>query len=175
MLSTTIFLTNRIITSTEADVPEEPGKTGVCISIVNLKEKSRIRQLEKQVGKEFNQSKIPSGTQVCEQLYHLIDRMENVVVNEEEIMPFLPVIFKKLQWLNNEELIKRFVSVEFNRFLEYYRNAGDLNVDELKEIILLKGKFHLALYEHRPQGWYLTSEIAWTHQRLHQEKRPQNR
>lgn len=110
------------------------GKTGVCISIVNLKEKSRIRQLEKQVGKEFNQSKIPSGTQVCEkQLYHLIDRMENVVVNEEEIMPFLPVIFKKLQWLSNEELIKRFVSVEFNRFLEYYRNAGDLNVDESRE------------------------------------------
>lgn len=110
------------------------GKTGTCISIVNLKEKSRIRQLEKQVGKEFNQAKIPSGNQVCEkQLYHLIDRMENVVVNEEEIMAFLPVIFKKLQWLSSEELIKRFVSVEFNRFLEYYRNAEDLNVDESRE------------------------------------------
>ncbi|MBK7174691.1 MAG: DEAD/DEAH box helicase [Bacteroidales bacterium] len=110
------------------------GKSGTCISIVNLKEKSRIRQLEKQVGKEFNQAKIPSGTQVCEkQLYHLIDRMENVVVNEEEIMAFLPVIFKKLQWLSSEELIKRFVSVEFNRFLEYYRNADDLNVDESRE------------------------------------------
>ncbi|NVO20017.1 MAG: DEAD/DEAH box helicase [Bacteroidetes bacterium] len=110
------------------------GKSGTCISIVNLKEKSRIRQLEKQVGKEFNQAKIPSGTQVCEkQLYYLIDRMENVVVNEEEIMPFLPVIFKKLQWLSSEELIKRFVSVEFNRFLDYYREASDLNVDESRE------------------------------------------
>lgn len=110
------------------------GKTGTCISIVNLKEKSRIRQLEKQVGKEFNQAKIPSGNQVCEkQLYHLIDRMENVVVNEEEIMAFLPVIFKKLQWLSSEELIKRFVSVEFNRFLDYYREAEDLNVDENRE------------------------------------------
>jgi len=110
------------------------GKTGTCISIVNLKEKSRIRQLEKQVGKEFNQSKIPSGAQVCEkQLYYLINRMENVEVNDEEIMPFLPVIFKKLQWLSSEELIKRFVSVEFNRFLDYYRDAEDLNVDESRE------------------------------------------
>jgi ATP-dependent RNA helicase DeaD len=110
------------------------GKTGICISIVNLKEKSRIRQLEKQVGKEFNQAKIPSGKQVCEkQLYHLINRMENVEVNEEEIMPFLPVIFKKLQWLSNEDVIKRFVSVEFNRFLDYYRDAEDMNVDEHHE------------------------------------------
>lgn len=110
------------------------GKSGTCVSIVNLKEKSRIRQLEKQVGKEFNQAKIPSGQQVCEkQLYHLIDRMENVSVNEEEIMSFLPVIFKKLQWLSSEELIKRFVSVEFNRFLDYYRDAEDLNVDESRE------------------------------------------
>jgi ATP-dependent RNA helicase DeaD len=110
------------------------GKTGTCISIVNLKEKSRIRQLEKQVGKEFNQAKIPSGTQVCEkQLYHLIDRMENVVVNDDEIDAFLPVIYRKLKWMSNEDLIKRFVSVEFNRFLEYYRDAEDLNVDESRE------------------------------------------
>jgi len=117
------------------------GKSGTCVSIVNLKEKSRIRQLEKQVGKEFNQAKIPSGQQVCEkQLYHLIDRMENVAVNEEEIMSFLPVIFKKLQWLSSEELIKRFVSVEFNRFLDYYRDAEDLNVDESRERQSLSAK-----------------------------------
>ncbi len=110
------------------------GKTGTCISIVNLKEKTRIRQLEKQVGKEFNQAKIPSGTQVCEkQLYHLIDRMENVVVNDDEIDAFLPVIYRKLKSMSNEDLIKRFVSVEFNRFLEYYRDAEDLNVDESRE------------------------------------------
>ena len=110
------------------------GKSGTCISIINLKEKSRIRQLEKQVGKEFNQAKVPSGTQVCEkQLYHLIDRMENVVVNDEDIDAFLPVIYRKLKWMSNEDLIKRFVSVEFNRFLEYYRDAEDLNVDESRE------------------------------------------
>lgn len=107
------------------------GKDGVSISIINMKEKGRIRLLEKQIGKSFSAGKIPSGRQVCEkQLYHLIDRMENVNVIEDEINDFLPVIYKKLQWMSSEELIKRFVSVEFNSFLDYYRDATDLNVDE---------------------------------------------
>lgn len=110
------------------------GKDGISISIINMKEKGSIRLLEKQIGKPFSQGKIPSGRQVCEkQLYHLIDRMENVNVIEDEINHFLPVIYKKLQWMTNEELIKRFVSVEFNSFLEYYRDAKDLNVDEAHE------------------------------------------
>jgi len=110
------------------------GKDGTSISIINMKEKGRIRMLEKQIGKSFSAGKIPSGRQVCEkQLYHLIDRMENVNVIEDEINDFLPMIYKKLQWMTNEELIKRFVSVEFNSFLEYYRDAKDLNVDESRE------------------------------------------
>lgn len=110
------------------------GKDGISISIINMKEKGRIRLLEKQIGKPFSAGKIPSGRQVCEkQLYHLIDRMENVTVIEDEINDFLPVIYKKLQWMSNEELIKRFVSVEFNSFLEYYRDSKDLNVDESRE------------------------------------------
>jgi ATP-dependent RNA helicase DeaD len=111
------------------------GRSGISISIVNLKEKNKIRQLEKQVGKEFSQAKIPSGHQICEkQLYYVIEKMENVEVNEEEVEEFLPVIYKKLKWMSQEELIKRFVSVEFNRFLDYYREAGDLNVDETREM-----------------------------------------
>lgn len=110
------------------------GKDGISISIINMKEKGRIKMLERQIGKPFSAGKIPSGRQVCEkQLYHLIDRMENVNVIEDEINDFLPVIYKKLQWMTNEELIKRFVSVEFNSFLEYYRDAKDLNVDESRE------------------------------------------
>lgn len=90
--------------------------------------------LERQIGKPFSAGKIPSGRQVCEkQLYHLIDRMENVNVIEDEINDFLPVIYKKLDWMSKEEIIKRFVSVEFNSFLEYYRDAKDLNVDESRE------------------------------------------
>lgn len=71
---------------------------------------------------------IPSGKEICEKrLYNLIDKVEKVEVDESKISSFLPEIYKKLEWLSREELIKHFVSVEFNRFLEYYKNAGDLN------------------------------------------------
>jgi ATP-dependent RNA helicase DeaD len=110
------------------------GKDGVSISIINMKEKGRIKMLERQIGKPFSAGKIPLGRQVCEkQLYHLIDRMENVNVIEDEINDFLPVIYKKLESMSKEEIIKRFASVEFNSFLEYYRDAKDLNVDESRE------------------------------------------
>jgi len=106
-------------------------KTGISIAILNLREKHKIKQLERSLGKTFKYAKIPSGKEVCEkQLFHMINKMETVVVNEEEINKFLPVINQKLDWLSKEELIKRFVSVEFNRFINYYRNAPDLNVDE---------------------------------------------
>ena len=64
----------------------------------------------------------------AEQLFNLIDKVETVEVNESQIDPFLKGIFDKLSWLEREELIKRFVSVEFNRFLSFYENAPDLNV-----------------------------------------------
>ncbi|MBW6492072.1 MAG: DEAD/DEAH box helicase [Lentimicrobium sp.] len=105
-------------------------KTGICISIINLKEKFKIRQIEKKVGREFGKAKIPTGVQVCEkQLFHQIDRMENVGI-DSEIESFLPVIYRKLEGMDREEIIKRFVSLEFNRFLEYYRDARDLNVED---------------------------------------------
>lgn len=105
-------------------------KTGTCVSIINLKEKYKIKQIEKKIGREFGKAKVPTGVQVCEkQLFQHIDRMENVDI-DEEIESFLPVIYRKLEGMNREELIKRFVSLEFNRFLEYYRDARDLNVDE---------------------------------------------
>ncbi len=107
-------------------------KLGISISIINLKEKFKIRQIEKMIGREFAQAKIPTGVQVCEkQLFHYIDRMERVVI-DEEIESFLPVIYRKLDWMSKEEIIRRFVSLEFNRFLEYYRDARDLNVEEEK-------------------------------------------
>ena len=106
-------------------------KSGISIAILNLREKHKVKQLERSLGKTFKYAKIPSGKEVCEkQLFHMINKMETVVVNEEEINKFLPVINQKLDWLSKEELIKRFVSVEFNRFINYYRNAPDLNVDD---------------------------------------------
>ncbi len=107
------------------------GKAGISVVIVHLKEKFLLKQIEKKIGKTFIQGKIPTGREICEkQLFHLIDKMEKVEIDHSEIDPYLPVIFKKLDWLDKEELIKRFVSLEFNRFLEYYRNASDLSVPE---------------------------------------------
>jgi ATP-dependent RNA helicase DeaD len=84
------------------------------------------------IGREFAKAKIPTGVQVCEkQLFHYVDRMENVEI-DHEIESFLPVIYRKLEWMTKEDMIKRFVSLEFNRFLEYYRDAKDLNVEEDK-------------------------------------------
>lgn len=105
-------------------------KLGICISIINMKEKFKIRQIEKMINREFGQAKIPTGAQVCEkQLFHHVDRMEKVAL-DDEIETFLPVIYRKLESMDREQLIKRFVSLEFNRFLEYYRDAKDLNVFE---------------------------------------------
>ncbi len=63
----------------------------------------------------------------------MIDRMEKIEVNETQIAEFMPVIYKKLAWLEREELIKHFVSMEFNRFLDYYKDAPDINVYETRE------------------------------------------
>lgn len=104
------------------------GKTGVSIAIINLKEKYKIKNIEKIIGKKFKRELIPNGREICEkQLFNLVDRMEKVDVYNEEIESFLPTIYKKLDWLDREELIKRFVSIEFNHFLDYYKNTPDLN------------------------------------------------
>jgi ATP-dependent RNA helicase DeaD len=99
--------------------------------LIHLREKGKLRQVEKKVNKKFIQQQVPSGKEICEkQLFNLIDGVEKVEVSESEIEEFMPVIYKKLAWLEREDLIKRFVSVEFNRFLKYYENAPDINVDE---------------------------------------------
>ena len=108
-------------------------RKGISISIIHSRENNRIKDLERRVGKPFERKKVPTGKEICEkQLFHLVEKVENVEVEEKQIMEFLPVIFNKLSWLDREELIKRFVSVEFNRFLAYYKDAKDINVDHRK-------------------------------------------
>lgn len=103
------------------------GKTGTSIVITNLKEKSKLRTIENQTNKKFEHLKVPSGNEICaRQLFHLVDRVEKVEVDDSKIQSFLPEIMKKLDWLDREELIKKFVSVEFNRFLSYYSNLRDV-------------------------------------------------
>ncbi len=105
------------------------GKTGISIAIINLREKHIIKQIERIINKKFELQDIPSGRGICEkQLFHLIDKLERVEVDEDEIAPFLTTTFKRLEWLDKEEIIKRFISLEFNRFLEYYKNMPDLEI-----------------------------------------------
>ena len=103
------------------------GKTGISIAIINLREKGKMREIERIINKKFIMGEMPTGKQICEQqLIKLIDDIEKVKVNEEEIESFLPGIYRKLEWLSKEDLIKRVVSMEFNRFLEYYSNAPEI-------------------------------------------------
>ncbi|HDZ40772.1 MAG TPA: DEAD/DEAH box helicase [Bacteroidetes bacterium] len=105
------------------------GKSGISITISHSREGRRIRELENLIGKKFLHKMIPGGREICKKrLFNLIDKVENVEVDESKIESFMPAIYKKLEWLGREELIKHFVSVEFNRFLEYYKNAPNLNI-----------------------------------------------
>ncbi|MGO1243262.1 MAG: DEAD/DEAH box helicase [Sphingobacterium sp.] len=106
------------------------GKTGISLSLVNVKEQSKIRHIEKIIGKSFERKQVPQGPEVCEkQLLAMIDKVNKVEVNQEQISPFLPAIMENMEHLSKEEIITRFASLEFNRFLEYYRNAPDLNME----------------------------------------------
>ena len=104
------------------------GKKGVSIIICHTREGRRVKEIEKLVSKKFEQKPVPSGEEICEKrLFNLIDKIENIVIDEEKIAPYLPTIMKKLEWLDRDELLKRIVYVEFDRFLSYYKNAKDLN------------------------------------------------
>ena len=104
------------------------GKSGTSVVIVNTKDKSKIRRIEKTINKQFEYLDVPKGREICErQLFHMIDRMERVEVDNSQLDSFLPVIFKKLEWLDKEDIIRRFASLEFNRFLNYYRDAADID------------------------------------------------
>jgi len=103
-------------------------KSGVSISIVNYKEKSKIPQIEKIIQKKCEKLQVPGGEEICKkQLFHFINRMEHTEVDEGQIAPFMKTVNKKLEWMSKEQIIKHFVSLEFNRLLEYYKGAGDLN------------------------------------------------
>ncbi|PKN06545.1 MAG: hypothetical protein CVU72_03930 [Deltaproteobacteria bacterium HGW-Deltaproteobacteria-7] len=110
------------------------GKSGISILIVNLKEVYRVRHIEKQIGKKFLAVRIPTGPEVCEkQLIHLVEKLKNTEIQYDQIGPFLPAAYEQLKSLSKEEIIQRFISTEFNRFLSYYRKAADINVEIKKE------------------------------------------
>lgn len=103
------------------------GKTGISISICHVREKSKIRLIEKAIGKQFERQQLPSGEAICEkQLFHYVDRLEKVKVDEAEIERLMPAVFRRLEWLEKEDIIKRLLSLEFNRMIDYYREAEEI-------------------------------------------------
>jgi ATP-dependent RNA helicase DeaD len=100
------------------------GKRGTSISIIHLREKHKVRTIEDVIQKKFEVGTLPQPQEICtKQLYRVIDELEHIQVDETQIAPFLPEIFRKLDWLSKEDVIKRLVSQSFGHFLEYYKNA----------------------------------------------------
>ena len=107
------------------------GKSGIAIAIITSKDNSKIKDIERIIKKKFEKKDVPNGSDVCEkQLFNLVHKLHNVEVKDDEIESFLPAIYEELKDLSKEELIKRFISEEFNRFHEYYQNAPDLNIQK---------------------------------------------
>ena len=107
------------------------NKTGVSIAIIHSREKKKLREIEKKIGKEFEYRKVPTPEHIIEkQIYALADRIERVAVDDAQMEKFLPGVRKKLEWLSEEDLLKRVLSLEFNRLLKYYRDMPDIDLNE---------------------------------------------
>ncbi len=105
------------------------GRDGISVAIVHMKEQFKIRQIEQRINKKFTKCLVPSGAEICKkQLVTLVDVLTKVEVDHEQIDPLYAEIAEKFGHLDREELIKKVISLEFNKFLEYYKNAPDLNV-----------------------------------------------
>lgn len=105
------------------------GKTGQSIAIIHVREKGKLKSIEKIINKTFEKAEVPNAVKITEkQLFNLVDKLEKVAVNESEIAPYLESVYRRLDWLSKEDVIKRLVSLEFNRMIEYYRDAGEIEV-----------------------------------------------
>ena len=103
------------------------GRSGTSISIIHIKEKGKVRAIENQIQKKFVPGILPTGQEICaKQLLKVIDDIEKVEVDEDMIAPFLPEVYRKFDMMEKEDLIKRMVSMEFNTFLNYYKNAPEI-------------------------------------------------
>ena len=104
------------------------GKTGQSLVLITPKEGFKIKSIEKQMRTQFSQGQIPNAEEICEiQLMKLIQNTININVKEKDIEKFMPQILASFETMDKTEIIKKFVSAEFNRFIEYYDRAGDLN------------------------------------------------
>ena len=104
------------------------GKQGTSLSIVHIREKHKIRNIEKEIGKKFEEGTIPSAEDICKkQLYKVMDQIVKTDVNEEQILPFMQDISRYFEYIDKDDLIKKIVSMEFGKFLDYYKNAPEIS------------------------------------------------
>ena len=108
------------------------GKTGVSVAIIHSREKGRLREIERIIGKTFERREVPTPEHIIEkQLFALADRLERVEVDDEAMARYTPAVIKKLGWLSSEDLIKRMLTMEFTRLLDYYKDAPKIDfIDE---------------------------------------------
>jgi len=105
------------------------GKKGISVAIVHSREMNKVRALEKMIKKDFEKSLVPGGDEIVEKrLYNLIENIKKTEVDESKIEPFMAKILESFEEVSKEELIKKFVSVEFTRFLNYYKGSKDINI-----------------------------------------------
>ena len=103
------------------------GKKGTSISIIHVRERSKVRNIEKEIGKEFVDGTLPTPQEICtKQLYKAIDELEKVDVDEEQIAPFMQDINRHFEYVEKEDILKKIVSLEFGRFLSYYADAPEI-------------------------------------------------
>ena len=103
------------------------GKKGTSISIIHTRERYKVKAIEKIIQKEFVGGTLPAAKDICsKQLYKVMDQILKVDVNEEEIEPFLKDIYRHFEYIDKEDIIKKIISMTFNRFLEYYANAPEI-------------------------------------------------
>lgn len=104
------------------------GNSGVCISIVTQREAYRLRQIEKLINNRFHKLDIPSGKDVCrKQFFHFIDKLLKADISHGEYETYIPLLQEKFAAMSKEEILQRVAALEFDRFLQYYENAADLN------------------------------------------------
>jgi ATP-dependent RNA helicase DeaD len=110
------------------------GKEGIAISIINMKERGHIAQIEKSIHKKIAFMPVPTGKEICERrLFDMIEHMQQITVDHGQIDLYIDKAYDMLKDISKEEIIKRFVYVEFSRFLDYYKNSPDLNNDQREQ------------------------------------------
>lgn len=103
------------------------GKKGTSISIIHTKERGRVREVERVIGKEFVDGTLPTPQEICsKQLFKAIDEIEKVDVDDEQIAPFMEDINRHFEYFDKEDILKKIVSLEFGKFLKYYANAPEI-------------------------------------------------